>query len=159
MNASEVVNAMLSESSDDARSQILCATLNPGLDSNAAPFTANADVFSGSSNKHISYGRAGDSFAVAGDRLISKAVVDDAYEAFLNTSGELEDKLMAALLAAKRPKADKRCSRSSYVAFITVAKPNDPYNKGFLDLQYSNCRSNVEPVYKLYDLFVNWKAE
>ncbi|CAI8812922.1 DUF1028 domain-containing protein [Chryseobacterium sp. IT-36CA2] len=159
-NAFEAINANIADKQDINVSQLLAATLNPGtgLNVNGSP---NAFAFTGKGNGNVNYYRYGQNFAIAGNILISKAVLDDAYNAFLNNPGELEDKLMAALLAAKRPGADSRClpnGTSSSVAYIAVAKPMDPFNKGFLELQYINpCGVNKEPIDILYRMFKNWK--
>ncbi|WP_179077999.1 DUF1028 domain-containing protein [Chryseobacterium sp. RU37D] len=159
-NAFEVINANLADKKDINVSQILSATLNPGTGVNFGN-SPNAFAFTGNGNANVNYYRYGQNFAIAGNILISKAVLDDAYNAFLNTHGELEDKLMAALLAAKRPGSDSRClsvNTSSYVAYISVAKPNDPFNQGFLELQYMNpCGVSKEPVDILNTMFINWK--
>ena len=45
-----------------------------------------------------SYQRLGKIYAIASDRLISEYVLENMESGFLNTSGTLGDKLMAALL-------------------------------------------------------------
>jgi uncharacterized Ntn-hydrolase superfamily protein len=159
-NAFELLNANIAYKGDINVTQILAATLNPGTGLNTGS-SPNAFAFTGNGNGNVNYYRYGQNFAIAGNILISKAVLDDAYNAFLNTPGELEDKLMAALLAAKRPGADSRClsaDTSSHVAYISVAKPNDPIDHGFLELQYINpCGVNKEPVDILNTMFINWK--
>lgn len=159
-NAFEAINANLADLQEVNYSQILTTTLNSGAGGNIVD-SPSAFAFTGNGNGNVNYYRYGKNFAIAGNILISKAVLDDAYNAFLNTPGELEDKLMAALMAAKRPGSDSRCLSSgisSHVAYIAVAKPTNPFNQGFLELQYINpCDVNKEPVDVLYSMFENWK--
>lgn len=106
----------------------------------------------------------GPNYAIAGNILISEDVVNDMETAFLNTSGTLADKLMAALQGAKRPGADSRClddGVSSLSAFLRVADPEDTdssYGNLSLDLNVWVTSTVFEPIDALqeaYDLFLN----
>lgn len=160
LNAFEVIGENLTsftQNNNANRVQILSATLNPGSGLNASlTGVANAYFFTGGSNGNVNYARYGESFAVAGNILISKDVVDDAYTAFNDTVGTLEDKLMAALLAAKRSGADSRCGQyntSSQVAYLTTAQSDELYKNNSLELQHSNsCQATfVEPIDELFN--------
>ncbi len=72
--------------------------------------------FSGSSNQPVSLHRQGRVpgtdvyYAVQGNILASEAVVAGAMEAFAKASGELTDRVMAAMEAADARGGDKRCT-------------------------------------------------
>ena len=97
-------------------------------------------AYTGNNNYDQKGHRVGPGYSIQGNILISQAVLDDMEEAFLNTPGELCEKLMAVMQAAKRPGADMRCLNqgvSSGSAFIRVAKPTDTdnsYGNLWLDL-------------------------
>lgn len=107
----------------------------------------NTDDFKG----HIT----GDNYAIQGNILEGNHILKGMEERFLNESGCLAKKLMAALQGAKIPGADTRCLAqgvSSHFAFIKVAKssdnPNDPYFR--LSVAFDD---NTEPIDSLQALF------
>lgn len=68
----------------------------------------------------------GKNYTIQGNTLSGENIIKDMENGFLNTKGPLAIKLMAALQAAKRKRADKRCSKtSSLCACIKVASPED----------------------------------
>lgn len=101
----------------------------------------------------------GPNYAIAGNILISEDVVNDMETAFVNTSGTLADKLMAALQGAKRPGADNRCLAdgvSSKSAFLRVADPSDTdasYGNLSLDLNVWVTSTIFEPIDALQDAY------
>ena len=101
----------------------------------------------------------GPNYAIAGNILISEDVVNDMETAFVNTSGTLADKLMAAMQGAKRPGADARClddGVSSLSAFIRVADPSDTdssYGNLSLDLNVWVTSDIFEPIDALQELY------
>lgn len=101
----------------------------------------------------------GPNYAIAGNILISEDVVLDMETAFVNTTGTLAEKLMAALQGAKRPGADSRCLNdgiSSASAFIRVADPSDTdssYGNLSLDLNVWITSTVFEPIDELQLLF------
>jgi uncharacterized Ntn-hydrolase superfamily protein len=101
----------------------------------------------------------GPNYSIAGNILITEDVVLDMEAAFVNTSGTLAEKLMAALQGAKRPGADSRCLNdgiSSASAFIRVADPSDTdssYGNLSLDLNVWITSTVFEPIDELQLLF------
>ncbi|MBD3386370.1 DUF1028 domain-containing protein [candidate division KSB1 bacterium] len=68
----------------------------------------------------------GRNYSIQGNSLSGDHILKNMETAFLETSGSLPVKLMAALQAAKENSADKRClSTSSLCACIKVANPDD----------------------------------
>ena len=104
----------------------------------------------------------GPNYAIAGNILISEDVVNDMETAFLNTSGTLADKLMAAMQGAKRPGADSRClddGVSSLSAFLRVADPEDTdssYGNLSLDLNVWVTSTVFEPIDALQEAYDNY---
>lgn len=101
----------------------------------------------------------GPSFTVQGNILLGQQILDSMYARFMNTSGTMADKLMAALQGAKVIGADTRCApyKSSISAFIRVAKPTDPQNGPYwLDLNVNNTPTNKDPIDSLQVLYNQW---
>lgn len=111
--------------------------------------------FSGGKNNPVSLDRqaqvAGTDifYAVQGNILASDGVVTDAMEAFAKASGDLGDRVMAAMEAADAKGGDKRCTcetapkldapcdgKTAHVAYILVAKPDDPSGASYSDGAY-----------------------
>ncbi|PHN06258.1 DUF1028 domain-containing protein [Flavilitoribacter nigricans] len=115
-----------------------------GTDGNprAAAFTGSlADDYKG----HIT----GLNYSIQGNILIGPEVLIQMEERFLNTSGSLAEKLMAAMQGAKIPGADARClsrGTTSTSAFLRVARPDDPVNNISLDLNVSEVNFGKEPI-------------
>ncbi|MCK6447119.1 MAG: DUF1028 domain-containing protein [Planctomycetes bacterium] len=126
-------------------------------------------------------------YAIQGNVLTCSQVWLDAEQALLNTNGDLSQKLMAAMQAAKAQGGDGRCScapqnptgcgcvtsgqkKSAHVAFIIVAREGDPLgvctgaagcaNGGYwLDLEIPGVPSNpVDPVDSLQVAYDAWRA-
>lgn len=101
----------------------------------------------------------GSNYSIQGNILISEDVVNDMETAFLNETGSLADKLMAALQGAKRPGADSRCLSygiSSASAFLRVADPSDTdssYGNLSLDLNVWITSDTFEPIDALQDAY------
>ncbi len=101
----------------------------------------------------------GPTYTIQGNILLGQKVLDSMQARFLNTQGTLADKLMAALQGAKMIGADTRCTqynKSSISAFIRVAKPNDPPNSYYLNLNVNNTPTNKDPIDSLQVLYNLW---
>jgi uncharacterized Ntn-hydrolase superfamily protein len=105
-------------------------------------------------------------YSIQGNILLGQLVIDSMQVRFLNTSGTLADRLMAALQGAKMIGADTRCAAhnsSSLSSFIRVARPADPYDSLYLDL-YMAYNQNfsgfvpVDPIDSLQTLYDLWKT-
>lgn len=126
-------------------------------------------------------------YAIQGNVLTCPQVWLDAEQALLNTSGDLSQRMMAAMQAAKAQGGDGRCScapsnpggcgcvtggtkKSAHVAFIIVARDGDPLgvctgaagcaNGGYwLDLEIPGVVTNpVDPVTQLQAAYDTWRA-
>lgn len=103
----------------------------------------------------------GPNYAIQGNILLGRQILDSMQTRFLNTSGTFTDRLMAALQGAKVPGADTRCmasGRSAISAFIKVAWPRDTTGRLFLDLNVDNMPAPYDPIDSLQGLFDQWKS-
>jgi len=125
---------------------------------------------------------AGIYFSVQGNILASDDVVHLAVEAFKSESGTMADRVMAAMEAADAAGGDGRCTcesepvldhvpcdgKTSHVAYILVANPDDPEGESFNDGEYSlyidvtdeniEVGENANPVITLRMRYDRWKA-
>ncbi len=108
----------------------------------------------------------GENYAIAGNTLYGQNVLDNMQSDFLNTSGSLADKLMAALQGGKEAGGDVRgepYGLSSLVATIKVAKSDDSKDNLYLDLFVAHGTTGwgllQDPVDSLQILYNKWKVE
>ena len=102
----------------------------------------------------------GPNYAIQGNILLGQQILDSMEYYFLNTSGCLPEKLMAAMNGAKVIGADTRCmveGTSSLSAFLRMALPTDNYNNLFLDINVAGTPSNIEPIDVLETKYNQWK--
>jgi hypothetical protein len=121
-------------------------------------------------------------YAVQGNILASEAVVTDAMDAFAKATGELTDRVMAAMEAADARGGDKRCTcdtpprlgapcdgKTAHVAYILLANPTDPSGPtrddvissmyiGVTDRDIAPTE-NANPVKTLRIRYERWKRE
>ena len=104
----------------------------------------------------------GDTYAIQGNILLGSEILENMETEFLNTDGDLSQKLIASLQGANIPGADTRClddSLSSLSAFIRLAKYDDPDNDYYLDINVNNVESigyHIDPIDSLQVLFDEW---
>lgn len=126
-------------------------------------------------------------YAIQGNVLTGQPVVTAAEQALINTPGDLPDKLMAAMQAARMMGGDGRCScqpnaptacgappanftKSSHIALMIVSRPSDvdaPCSGGlgcgagdyWLDINIANQPASApDPVVQLQTQYNQWKA-
>lgn len=170
--------------------QILNSTLNPGhqygiCNMFGPPVTYTSSI-AGAAAKGVA-GTTGDiHYAIQGNVLAHKKVIGDAEKAFLNTPGDLGQKVMAAMETAGLGGGDGRCScslgtpnscgypppnftHSAHTAFVIVSRVGDTKgvcnaNKGcangnyYLDLNSISNKNGPDPVTVLVDRYANWRA-
>jgi uncharacterized Ntn-hydrolase superfamily protein len=104
----------------------------------------------------------GPGYSIQGNILLGQQILDSMEAHFLNTSGTLSDRLMAALQGAKVVGADTRCAPyglSSLSSFIRVAgQGNTPGNYSLdLFMAYSGGGSGqTDPIDSLQHLYDSW---
>jgi len=119
-------------------------------------------------------------YAIQGNILANEAVVTDAVAALTSSSGELTDRVMAAMEAADARGGDNRCScekgvkptascttRTAYVAYILRADKTDRNGESFNDGEYALYLSvtdanitpeeDANPVKTLRQRYDRWK--
>lgn len=120
-------------------------------------------------------------FSVQGNILASDDVVHLAVEAFKGERGTMADRVVAAMEIADLAGGDRRCTcesepipeapcdgKTSHVAYLLVANPDDPEGESFNDGRYSlfidvtdeNIQpdENANPVKTLRMRYDRWKA-
>jgi uncharacterized Ntn-hydrolase superfamily protein len=120
-------------------------------------------------------------FSIQGNILASDDVVHRAVEAMQDAGGSLTDRVMAAMEAADAAGGDRRCTcetepvpdaprngRTSHVAYLVAAEPDDlpgeSFNDGewslFIDVTDENIQphENANPVITLRQRYDAWRA-
>jgi len=100
----------------------------------------------------------GPGYSIQGNILLGQQILDSMEAGYLNTTGTLACKLMAALQGAKVVGADTRCMShgiSSYSAFIRVARPQDTTGTYILDLTVNTYPASIEPIDTLQAMLNN----
>ena len=99
-------------------------------------------------------------YSIQGNILLGQKIIDSMKTRFLNTTGTLAARLMAALQGAKVIGADTRCNTrgtSSISSFLRIGKPTDPQGGPyFLDLNVNNTPTTRDPIDSLQVLYNNW---
>jgi uncharacterized Ntn-hydrolase superfamily protein len=115
----------------------------------AVDAAGQAATFTGKECLAWAGGRTGKHFAIQGNILTGPEVVDAMAQAFRSDSGDLADRLMAALLAGDRAGGDRRGRQS---AALFVVKPQAGYG-GFNDIWLDyRVDDDPDPVPRLVEL-------
>ena len=122
-------------------------------------------------------------YAIQGNVITGKPVVDEAEKAVRNTPGDLAAKLMAGMEAARRMGGDGRCScnrgptgcgappksftKSAHIAFMAIARlgdSNGPCGSGgcargryYMALDVQGHATAPDPVITLWDKYFKWR--
>ena len=116
-----------------------------------------AAAYTGTSTDNYKNHIIGDNYAIQGNILLGQEVLDSMEARFMNESGDLTCKLMAALQGANMPGADTRCSvngTSSLFAFIKVSQPTDAFGSPSFNVSVrTHENSNIEPIDSLQIMF------
>lgn len=92
--------------------------------------------------------RFGEGYAVQGNILVGEEVVLAMERAFLNTKGDLADRLMAALEAGDAAGGDSRGKQAA--AILVVRDMDSGYSDRYIDLRVDD---HVEPVIELRRIY------
>ena len=104
-------------------------------------------------------------YAIQGNILLNEDILLNMENAFINTNGSLDQKLMSAMQGANVPGADTRCldeGISTLSAFIRIAKKNDiddyymDLNVGSVIPYYNNTGYWIDPIDTLQTLYNEW---
>ncbi len=157
-----------------------------------ATVDGRAITFTGAQTSEFSDGVVGKSgslvYTIQGNILTGAPVVEMAEQALLATPGDLPEKLMAAMEAARAMGGDGRCSchldpegcgsppispfdKAAHIGFMTVARTGDTDGVCTADLGCANgdyflnfnvanqTESDPDPVFQLRELFDAWRAD
>lgn len=97
-------------------------------------------------------GVTGYGYAIQGNILASEAVVKGMERAFLETKGELAERLLAALVAAQAAGGDRRGMES---AALVVVRPSDEYPEyrtRYVDLRVEDHKDPINELIRVYRL-------
>jgi uncharacterized Ntn-hydrolase superfamily protein len=97
-------------------------------------------------------GITGPGYAIQGNILAGEAVVKGMERAFLDTKGELAERLLAALVAGQAAGGDKRGMES---AAIVVVRPSDQYPEyrtRYVDLRVEDHKDPINELIRVYRL-------
>ena len=103
----------------------------------------------------------GQTYTIQGNILLGQEILDSMEIAFASTYGTLDEKLIAALLAANVPGAGTRClpyGTPALSAFIRMAKSEDENDSFFMDINVQSCPTNLSPIDSLFTLYWDWKS-
>ncbi|MFT4647759.1 MAG: putative Ntn-hydrolase superfamily protein [Glaciecola sp.] len=147
-------------------------------------------TFTGSQAGQAHFGVAGQVgeyvYAIQGNVLTDAAVILAAEQAFRDSPGDMAERLMQGMQAARALGGDGRCScsntaptscgappagftHSAYIGFVIVARPGDvdgtcPTTQGcatgdyYLDLNFRGSALTLDPVEALQNLYDPWRA-
>jgi uncharacterized Ntn-hydrolase superfamily protein len=94
-------------------------------------------------------GKVGKHFAVQGNILTGPETVNAMADAFLNSKGDLPDRLFAALLAGDRAGGDRRGKQSAAILLVKPQAGYGGYNDRWMDYRVDD---HEDPVPQLADL-------
>ncbi|MEL6863895.1 MAG: DUF1028 domain-containing protein, partial [Bacteroidota bacterium] len=157
LSAQQVLDFLLSNDNcvfgDTSTRQYGIATLDQNMMAESVSFTG-ADCID--YKNHIT----GPTYAIQGNILLGQQVLDSMEARFLKATGPLANRLMEAMQGANIPGADSRCLNegvSSLSAFLRVARPDDPVDDFYLDLNVPQTPFGAEPIDSLQSLFDEWQ--
>ena len=96
----------------------------------------------------------GDGYAVQGNILAGPQVLEEMARAFENTSGELVDKLLAALEAGEKAGGDRRGKQSAAILVVREKGGYGGYTDKYVDIRVDD---HPEPVEELKRIFRIWE--
>ncbi len=97
-------------------------------------------------------GVTGPGYSIQGNILAGEAVVKGMERAYLDTKGELAERLLAALVAGQAAGGDKRGMES---AAIVVVRPSDlypEYRTRYVDLRVEDSKDPINELIRVYRL-------
>ncbi len=138
LSAEETLAALLAEDPEREKRQV-------GL----VDRQGRAAAFTGSECLPWAGHRIGDGFCCQGNLLVDERTLEAMAEAFTIASGELADRLVAALLAGDRAGGDRRGRQSAAILVVREGGGYGGFNDRYMDLRVDD---DPDPVAKLKDL-------
>lgn len=103
-------------------------------------------------------GRTGPGYAIQGNILAGEAVVAGMERAFLETKGDLAERMLAALEAGQAAGGDKRGMQS---AALIVGRPSDAYPEyrtRYVDLRVEDAKDPIKELRRVYTMHEGGKG-
>ncbi|WP_376791883.1 DUF1028 domain-containing protein [Thermoflexus sp.] len=138
LSAEETLAALLAEDPEREKRQV-------GL----VDRQGRAAAFTGSECLPWAGHRVGEGFCCQGNLLVDERTLEAMAAAFVNASGELADRLVAALLAGDRAGGDRRGRQSAAILVVREGGGYGGFNDRYMDLRVDD---DPDPVVKLQDL-------
>jgi uncharacterized Ntn-hydrolase superfamily protein len=113
----------------------------------------NAATFTGSKCMDWAGGTTGPTFAAQGNILAGADVVAELARAFIETEGELCDRLLAALVAGDAAGGDKRGRQSAALVVVREGGGYEGRNDRYIDLRVDD---HTDPITELLRIFHVW---
>ena len=110
-------------------------------------------TFTGSKCMDWAGGVTGDGFAAQGNILAGEAVVAELARAFVETEGDLCDRLLAALIAGDAAGGDKRGRQSAALLVVREGGGYEGRNDRYIDLRVDD---HADPINELVRIFEVW---
>ena len=106
-------------------------------------------------SKCIDYagGETGPGFAVQGNILAGKAVVEGMAKAMRTTKGELAERLITALEAAQAAGGDKRGMQSAAVLITRPSTTHPEYKTRYIDLRVEDHKTPIQELRRVWQIF------
>jgi len=97
-------------------------------------------------------GEAGEGFACQGNILAGPAVVAGMAKAFRETSGELGERLVAALEAAQAAGGDKRGMQSAAMIITRPSPTNPEWRERYVDLRVEDAKDPIRELRRVWQI-------
>jgi uncharacterized Ntn-hydrolase superfamily protein len=115
--------------------------------------SGRAATFTGSKCMDWAGGLIGDGFAAQGNILAGEAVVSELARAYIQTEGDLCDRLLAALVAGDAAGGDKRGRQSAAMLVVRAGGGYEGRNDRYIDLRVDE---HADPINELLRIFQVW---
>ena len=115
--------------------------------------SGGAATFTGSKCMDWAGGLTGEGFATQGNILSGEAVVSELARAYIQTEGDLCDRLLAALVAGDAAGGDKRGRQSAALLVVRAGGGYEGRNDRYIDLRVDD---HTDPINELLRIFGVW---
>ena len=95
-------------------------------------------------------GITGPGYAIQGNILAGEAVVKGMERAFLDTKGELSERLLAALVAGQAAGGDKRGMESAAIVVVRPSEQYPEYRYRYVDLRVEDHKDPINELIRVY---------
>jgi len=140
-SAPEVVRALIDADSGSAHRQL-------GI----VDARGKSESFTGKLCSDWAGGVHGPGYSIQGNILAGEAVVKGMERAFLDTKGELAERLLAALVAGQAAGGDKRGMESAAIVVVRPSEQYPEYRTRYVDLRVEDSKDPINELIRVYRL-------